>query len=89
MKHDELTLEKQCRELARANGWACWKNEKNGNVGVPDDTFVSPDGRVVFVEFKTATGRQSVEQRFWQAYLGDLYVIIRDVDTFEEQVLQC
>ena len=52
MKHEELTLEKKCREAARRNGWAALKLEKNGNKGVPDDLFLHPDGRARLIEFK-------------------------------------
>ena len=53
MKHIETEIERACRAYARERGWVCWKNEKNGNKGIPDDTFLSPDGmRFLLIEFK-------------------------------------
>lgn len=82
MKHEELTLELACRQIARQAGWAAFKNEKNGNKGVPDDTFVHPSGAVFFVEFKTLKGRISKEQRWWLEHFNHVYVV-RDVETFK------
>lgn len=66
MKTDELQLERECRQLARANGWAAWKNEKNGNKGVPDDSFLNPDGRFFLIEFKKDEHqRPRPEQQLW------------------------
>lgn len=52
MKHDEFALEKECLDIARRHGWVCWKNEKNGNKGIPDDSLLNPDGRFFLIEFK-------------------------------------
>lgn len=66
MRQDEKTLEIQCCTLARLNGWAAWKNEKNGNKGIPDDSFLHPDGRFYLIEFKkNARERLRPEQKTW------------------------
>lgn len=68
MKNDELKLERECRALARANGFAAWKNEKNGNKGIPDDSFLHPDGRFFLVEFKRDEKQKArPEQALWLA----------------------
>lgn len=83
MKHEELTLEKQCRSHARAYGWACWKNEKNGCKGIPDDSFLSPDGsRFLLVEFKKdARQRLRPEQELWLKRYPN---VVHRIDDFEE-----
>lgn len=83
MKHDELILEKQCRAIARANGWACWKNEKNGCKGIPDDSFLSPDGtRFLLVEFKKdARQKLRPEQELWIKRYPN---VVHRIDCFEE-----
>ena len=62
MKHEERDLERRCVQLARRHGWDAWKNENNGNKGIPDHSFLK-DGRFVMVEFKrSATARIRPEQ---------------------------
>lgn len=66
MKHEELTLEKECRNIARRAGWIACKLEKNGNKGIPDDLFISPNGRCVLIEFKKDEHqRPRPEQKLW------------------------
>lgn len=83
MKHNELDLERECRRWARAHGWAAWKNQPDGNKGLPDDTFAHPDGRVWLVEFKTPAGRLSAEQQWWQATFTQ-YKVIRNLLEFKQ-----
>lgn len=57
--------------------------------GVSDMCLLVPGGRVVFVEFKTETGRQSEYQQNWEALVtrnGFRYVIIRSVVEFQKLV---
>lgn len=77
MKHDELLLERECRALARRNGWVAWKNEKNGNKGIPDDSFLHKSGRFLLVEFKKdAKQRPRPEQQLWlDAFPNTAYLI--------------
>lgn len=66
MKQDERKFENECRRIARSMGWVCAKLEKNGNTGIPDDLFISPDGICYLVEFKKSeTERLRTEQRVW------------------------
>ena len=66
MKHDEQDLERQCCALAREQGWAAWKNEANGNKGIPDASFLHPSGVFFMVEFKNGKiSRISREQQIW------------------------
>lgn len=88
MRTDEHELEKRCREYARRCGWVCCKLEKNGNKGIPDDLFISPDQRCVLVEFKK-DGKQHArpEQELWLRRFDKIAFIISDFDSFCE-VLQ-
>jgi hypothetical protein len=56
--------------------------------GVADSCLLLPKCRgVVFVEFKTETGKQSITQRNWQLTLeahGYTYTIIRNINEFKE-----
>ena len=66
MKQDERKFENECRRIARSMGWVCAKLEKNGNTGIPDDLFISPDGRCYLVEFKRSEAEPlRTEQRVW------------------------
>ena len=56
---------------------------EGATAGVADLEILTPDGRAVFVEVKTAKGRQSEEQKAFQERIGKLgfkYLIWRSVD---------
>ena len=67
MRHDERDLEQRCVLEARRRGFLAWKNEKNGNKGIPDHSFITPNGRAFFmVEFKKDDTQQlRPEQKLW------------------------
>ena len=54
-------------------GGVFWKFTSPGRAGVPDRLAVFPDGRVVFVELKTETGRLTKLQKAVQKQLIDLW----------------
>lgn len=84
MQKIELELERRCRAYARRQGWACWKNEKNGCKGIPDDSFLSPDGtRFIMVEFKSSpTAKVRPEQIVWQNKYPNVVFFVSDYDFF-------
>lgn len=83
MKHEELDFEKRCREAARREGWVAVKLEKNGNKGIPDDLFISPNGRVIFIEFKKNTKiKPRKEQILWLERYPNLCHLVGDFETF-------
>ena len=85
MNHDELILEKRCRELARARGWVCCKLEKNGCKGIPDDLFISPNQRCILIEFKKdEKQRPRVEQGRWLARFSKISFLVWSLERFEE-----
>lgn len=61
----EKTIEKWLREGCDRLGLLAMKFTSPGNDGVPDRLVICPDGRVLFVELKTDTGRLSPIQA-WQ-----------------------
>ena len=84
MRHEERDLERQCVQLARRHGWDCWKNENNGNKGIPDYSFLN-GGRFVMVEFKrSATAHIRPEQMTWQARHPETVFFCHDIETFKE-----
>ena len=88
MKHIEFELENQCRLYARARGWLAWKNENNGNKGIPDDSFLHPErGVFLFVEFKkNATAKLRSEQKTWRDRCGAYFVRVDNFETFKKMI---
>lgn len=79
----ELVLEEECCEIARKSGIISIKMENCGHVGIPDRLFITPDGETFWVEFKTATGKLSPEQEYFQSLLVNCHVV-RYVDSFRK-----
>lgn len=48
----ERTIEKHVGDYAKSKGWLTYKWVSPGHISVPDRIFISPIGKVVFVEFK-------------------------------------
>lgn len=81
-RHDEREMERKCVQLARRHGWDCWKNENNGNKGIPDYSFLK-GGRFLLVEFKSsAAARIRPEQRTWQARHPETVHFCHDIESF-------
>ena len=89
MKHIETEIERACRAYARARGWTCWKNEKNGNKGIPDDTFLSPDGmRFFLIEFKKDEKAYiRPEQWTWKNRYPNVVFFVSSLDQFKKILL--
>lgn len=83
MSKQEQELENKCKIFARSQGWIAFKNVPDGLKGIPDDTFVHiKTQKVIFVEFKTPTGRLSRTQTHWQNTLPALIHVVRTFDEF-------
>lgn len=57
--------------------------------GVADTHVLLPNGKIIFVEFKTPTGTQRKEQKEFQLHVEELgfeYYIIRSVEEFKELI---
>lgn len=82
MNTEELQLEKKCRSHARKHGWVCCKLEKNGNKGIPDDLFISPEQKCFLIEFKKDENQKPrPEQVVW---LSRFYKIAKLVGSFTD-----
>ena len=55
----EKDIEKLFRDEIKKAGGKAYKFTSPGNDGVPDRIVMLPDGRIVFVELKTDTGKLS------------------------------
>lgn len=85
MRQEELKLENKCRAFARSHGWVALKLEKNGNKGVPDDLFISPEEVCLLVEFKKdEKQRLRPEQKLWHERFPRIVHIISDFEAFEK-----
>jgi len=59
--------------------------------GVSDMCLICHEGRVVWIEWKTTTGKQSKAQVSWQALvesLGHVYELVRNENEFREVLNQ-
>lgn len=61
----ESHIERQLVTAVKKHGGLCYKFVSPGNPGVPDRLVITPEGRVIFVELKTDTGRLAKIQK-WQ-----------------------
>ena len=72
---------------------SCWRNknyfEQTGLLsGVSDLIAVLPN-KILFIEMKSKTGRQSLEQKQFQQHVTELgfeYHVIRDFETFKSLI---
>lgn len=81
--NEERQLEIHCCEYARKKKWACWKNEKNGNKGIPDYSFLSQQGRFILVEFKKNKAQKPrKEQVTWMDRFPSVVFLIGSFDDF-------
>ena len=48
----EKKIEAAVKQYARDKGWLAYKFTSTAHIGVPDGIFISPTGRVIFMEFK-------------------------------------
>ena len=55
----EKQIEKRLTEMVKERGGLCLKFTAPGMRGAPDRIVITPEGRVIFVELKTVSGRLS------------------------------
>ena len=89
VKISESDIRRQVRDYLRVKGWFVFHVLQGLGcyLGVTDLIAVK-DGRVLFIELKTARGRQSQHQKKFQADLeaaGGEYVLCRGVDELRER----
>ena len=87
----EKDVEERLRKGVEKAGGKCWKWVSPGNAGVPD-RIVTIDGRTIFIELKTDTGRvrptQKVQIRNLQKCGQDVRVLkgMKDVEEFLKEL---
>ena len=57
--------------------------------GVSDLILILPNSRILFIEFKTETGTQSIAQKEFESRvtaLGYVYVLVRSIDEFKSLI---
>lgn len=88
MRHTEQDLEKRCLAYARKRGCVCWKNEKNGCKGIPDDSILTMSGRFLLIEFKRPDGGGvlSAWQKDWLNTFPDIVHVIDNYQSFKELI---
>lgn len=89
VKISESDIRRQVRDYLRVKGWFVFHVLQGLGcyLGVTDLIAVK-DGRVLFIELKTARGRQSQHQKKFQADLeaaGGEYVLCRGVDELQKR----
>lgn len=60
----ESQIERRLVEGVKRLGGMCLKFVSPGTLGVPDRIIITAEGRVIFVELKTETGRLTKIQRY-------------------------
>ena len=58
----ERDIEKSVKRYAESKGWLTRKWTSPGHNFVPDQIFIAPGGRVVFIEFKAEGKKPTVMQ---------------------------
>ena len=91
----EKDIERWLRKEVERRGGLCLKWVSPGCRGVPDRIIITPEGRTVYVELKTDTGRLSPGQAYMIDQLrhrgADVRVLcgIEQVQAFVEEVIPC
>ena len=73
----EKDIEKLFRDEIKKAGGKAYKFTSPGNDGVPDRIVMLPDGRIVFVELKTDTGKLSRLQELQSRQIAELGQTVR------------
>ncbi len=73
----EKDIEKLFRDEIKKAGGKAYKFTSPGNDGVPDRIVMLPDGRIVFIELKTDTGKLSRLQELQCRQIAELGQTVR------------
>lgn len=80
----EKTIEKKVVKKAKELGFLVFKFTSPGNIGVPDRIFISPKGKLFFIEFKRDVKHKltaiQVEMKERLEYHGQTVHVVYDVD---------
>jgi len=75
----EKEIEEKVRKYGLKLGYLCYKWVSPGSTGVPDRIFISPTGKVLFIEFKAFNKKPTVHQarqiKKLREHLAEVYVV--------------
>lgn len=80
----EKKIESTVKKYARDKGWLAYKFTSPSHIGVPDDLFISPTGRVIFMEFKREGGQPTPMQNREIQRINDHGVLAVVVDSVDQ-----
>jgi len=84
----ERDIQRQIKEYLQWQGWFCVKiHQSLGSYRGIADLYAIRDGRSIWIEIKTSAGRQSDDQRQFQADIeghGGTYIVARSVEDVEK-----
>ena len=89
----ESAIEARLVRMVRERGGLCYKFVSPGNPGVPDRIVITPEGKTIYVELKTDTGRLANIQKWQQEEMKKRGVDVRvlhgldQVKAFVEEVI--
>jgi hypothetical protein len=75
----EKDIENKVTKIAKREGWMTRKMNGLGNRSWPDRLYISPEGRIVWIEFKRPDGALSEGQK----------ALIDDLRLFKQSVFVC
>ena len=84
----ERDLQRKISRKLKSLGWMCYKFSSPGHNGVPDLICIK-DGKTLFLEVKTPTGRLSKLQAHTHSLMRDHGANVYVVKTVEDAVNRC
>ena len=91
----EKQIEKAVCDYAKSKGVLCYKFVSPGHAGVPDRMFITPTGKVFFIEFKRMGGKatplQMREVKRLQSHDVDVAIVddVTEGQFYIDQMLEC
>lgn len=79
----EKDIESRTCDYAKSKGWLVYKFTSPARAAVPDRLLITPQGRVIFVEFKRTGHKPTVPQEREHARLRAQGVLVFVIDTVE------
>ena len=79
----EKEIEKAVKRYAESKGWLTRKWTSPGHSFVPDQIFIRPDGKVIFIEFKRQGQKPTVPQAREHEKLRDHGCLVYVIDSVD------
>lgn len=81
---NEAQIESRMRRMVLDRGGLCYKFTSPGDAGVPDRIVITPEGRTIYVELKTAVGRMANIQKWQHARMRERGADVRVLHGWEQ-----